>query len=120
MAVMVGAVLGFLSGLGIGGGSLLMLYLTLAVGMSQPEARGINLLFYLPCAGMAAAMRQKDGTVNRKRIRPAIAAGCVTAAVLGQFGAGADAGILRTCFGGLLVVTGLREVFYKKKEKMSS
>lgn len=115
MAVMVGAVLGFLSGLGIGGGSLLILYLTLAVGMSQMEARGINLLFYLPCAGIAAAMRWRDGTVNLKRIWPAIAAGCTMAAVLGLLGAGADSGILRKCFGGLLVVTGLREVFYRKR-----
>lgn len=119
MAVMVGAVLGFLSGLGIGGGSLLILYLTMAAGLSQEAARGINLLFYLPCAGIAAAQRLRDGTVEIKRIWPAIAAGCVTTAALTWWGAGAGSEVLRKCFGGLLVTTGLREVFYKEKKQSS-
>ena len=44
----IGAALGFLSGLGVGGGSLLLLWLTIVTGMEQSEARLINMMFFLP------------------------------------------------------------------------
>ena len=43
LAVLVGALTGVLSGFGIGGGSLLLLYLTLCAGMEQFAAGGVNL-----------------------------------------------------------------------------
>ena len=49
-AIVVGTLLGFLSGLGIGGGSLLVLWLTAVLSMEQRMAQGINLLFFLPAA----------------------------------------------------------------------
>ena len=41
VALIVGTLLGFLTGLGVGGGSLLILWLTLVLEMSQTAARGI-------------------------------------------------------------------------------
>lgn len=116
MGIMVGAVLGFLSGLGIGGGSLLILYLTLILGMDHSAARGINLLFFLPCACIASAMRWKEGSVDLKKIWPAIAAGCLGAAVCAWIGTRMDVEILKKWFGWLLLVTGVRELFYKKRQ----
>ena len=46
----VGLVSGVVSGMGIGGGSILILYLTLFAGMAQQQAQGINLLYFLPTA----------------------------------------------------------------------
>ena len=45
--LLVGTVLGFLTGLGIGGGSLLILWLTIVLGMDQQTARSINPDAYL-------------------------------------------------------------------------
>ena len=45
VSLLVGTVLGFLSGLGIGGGSLLILWLTMVLDMEQSAARFVNLLF---------------------------------------------------------------------------
>ena len=53
VSLIVGTALGFLSGLGVGGGSLLILWLTLVLGMEQGEARTVNLLFFLPAAAVA-------------------------------------------------------------------
>ena len=50
VCILVGTVLGFLSGMGIGGGSLLILWLTGVLAMEQRAAQGINLLFFLPAA----------------------------------------------------------------------
>lgn len=110
MAVMAGAVLGFLSGLGIGGGSLLILYLTMAAGVSQERARGINLLFFLPCAAIASLMRRKQW--NWKETFPAMAAGCAAAAVFTWVAGWADTQLLQKWFGVLLIATGVREICF--------
>ena len=46
----VGAATGVLSGFGIGGGTLLVLYLTAVGGIEQTIAGGINLLYFIGCA----------------------------------------------------------------------
>lgn len=112
-ALIVGTVLGFLSGLGIGGGSLLILWLTMVLGMDQAAARGINLLFFLPAAVTALAFRWKQGAVDWKTVLPATTAGAVAAALCSWLGSGMDTDLLKKIFGGLLLMTGLRELFYK-------
>ena len=54
--LVIGTVLGFLAGIGVGGGSLLVLWLTLVLGMEHPQARLINLLFFLPSAIVASGL----------------------------------------------------------------
>ncbi len=112
----VAVVLGFLAGLGVGGGSLLMLWLTLAAGMEYAQARTINLLFFLPCAAVSTFFHRGQGRVDLKKILPAILAGCGVAAVFALVGRHMDTGLLKKCFGGILLFTGIRELFYQKKE----
>ena len=109
----VGTVLGFLTGLGIGGGSLLILWLTMVIGMEQTMARGINLLFFLPSALIACCFRWKQGTLRFGRILPAILAGCIAAGVFSWIGLAVDTEVLKKAFGFLLIITGLRELTYK-------
>lgn len=111
----VAAILGFLAGLGVGGGSLLMLWLTFVVGLEYEQARIINLLFFLPSALIATLFHHKQGTVNIKKILPAIIAGCIFAALFSLIGTWIDTTLLKKCFGGLLLITGLRELFYRPR-----
>lgn len=113
--LIVGTALGFLAGLGIGGGSLLILWLTMVLGMDHTMARSINLLFFLPSALIACFFRWKQGCIDWKRILPAIACGCVSAAVFSWVGTQLDLTLLKKLFGGLLILTGLRELFYRPK-----
>lgn len=115
VALIVGAILGFLTGLGVGGGSLLILWLTMALGMEQQMARGINLLFFLPAALIACIFRMKQGCVKIRSILPAVITGCTAAAFCSWVGTQMDMEILKKLFGGLLIVTGLRELFYRPK-----
>ena len=82
----IAAILGFLAGLGVGGGSLLMLWLTAVVGIAYPEARTINLLFFLPSALIATLFHKKQGSVKLKKLLPAILTGCATAALFSFVG----------------------------------
>ena len=113
MKLLVGTVLGFLTGLGVGGGSLLILWLTLAMEMPQAEARGINLLFFLPAALIACCFRRKQGLLKLRKVFPAILAGIVAAAVFTLLGQNMDAALLKKTFGILLLFTGIRELLYK-------
>ena len=101
VALIVGTLLGFLTGLGVGGGSLLILWLTVVLSVPYPAARGINLLFFLPSACIACLFRWKQGVLDWKTVLPGILAGC------------AAAGILQKLFGILLILTGLRELLLK-------
>ena len=116
ICVLVGTVLGFLAGLGIGGGSLLILWLTAVLDMAYPDARFINLLFFLPAALLSSILRGTRSKPDWKHILPAALAGCVAALLLSRLGDGLDTQLLKKCFGVLLLITGLRELFYRPRK----
>ena len=116
VATIAGAVLGFLAGLGVGGGSLLMLWLTLVLGMPQATARSINLLFFIPTALISSFFRRKEGKLDYKKLLPAILLGTAAAAAMGLVSRQFDTGLLRKLFGGLLLLTGLRELLYRPRK----
>ena len=117
VAVVVGTVLGILSGLGTGGGSLLILWLRLVVGMEQSHARAINLLFFIPSAVIACLFRWKQGRLDIKKILPAIIAGSIVSAIFTVLSQNMDTGLLKKLFGILLLFTGARELLYRPKER---
>lgn len=115
MNLAAGVVLGFLTGLGLGGGSLLLLWLTGVLGMEPESARAINLLFFLPSAAIACCFRWKQGALKLGKIWPAILAGTAAAAVFSFLGQKLDTEVLKKGFGLLLLATGLREVMYRPR-----
>ena len=117
MAVLAGSALGFLAGLGIGGGSLLVLWLTIILGISYSVARGINLLFFIPTAVITCFFRWKQGAISLKNVLPAILCGCATAGAASFFRTGMDLSVLKKIFGALLIFTGIRELFYKPRQE---
>ena len=116
LTIFVGLVLGFFAGLGIGGGSLLILWLTLCVGTEPITARAINLMFFLTAAGSVSIFRLKNGDLQFKSILPAVVSGCIAAAIGSWFGTWIDQSVLKKIFGGLLLITGLREMFYRPRK----
>ena len=114
--IIVSAVLGFLSGLGVGGGNLLILWLTLVVQMPMDAARNINLLFFLPTALIASLFRWKKGKLQLKKVLPAILAGITAAGLFTWLSRYISSDTLRAPFGILLLVTGARELFYRPRK----
>lgn len=115
--IFVASIFGFLAGIGTGGGSLLILWLTMVRGVSPEQTRTTNLLFFLPSAVIATIINIKRENICIKKIVPAIIAGCIAAAVTSLLGKNLDTGILKKLFGGLLVFAGLREIAYKPKNQ---
>ena len=110
----VGAVTGILSGFGVGGGSLLILWLTLMEGIAQYTAAGINLLYFLCCAPAALVSHFRNHLVDKQVALWCALAGCITSP-LASFAAGViPVDWLRRLFGVLLLILGIKALFSKK------
>ena len=114
--LLVGLFCGVLSGLGIGGGSLLMVWMTAVGGLSQTVAKGINLLYFLPTALGALIFHKKNRLLQWRVLIPAAVAGSVTAAICAYVAGGMDTELLRRLFGLFLLPVGLRELCYRERK----
>lgn len=106
-----------LSALGMGGGGILLIYLTVYAGIPQLAAQGINLMFFIPIAVVAVTIHIKNKLVKWKIVWPCVLFG-LPGVFLGAWLAsyiGSD--ILRKIFGVFLLVVGFRELFPKKGQK---
>ena len=116
VAIAAGAACGVLSGFGIGGGSLLMVWMTAVLQMEQRTAQAINLLFFLPTASASLIFHVKSGQVAWKATVPAALAGLATAALSAWVATMIDAALLRKFFGVFLLFVGVSEIFRKPKK----
>ncbi len=117
VAILVGLITGIISGFGIGGGSLLILYLTAVMGTEQYAASGINLLYFLFCAPAALISHIRHKRVEGQAVLWCALAGIVTSAAAAFFASLIDTQLLRRLFGILLLYIGVRELFCRKTEK---
>ena len=116
LSVAIGIALGFLSGLGVGGGSLLILWLTLILQMEHQYARALNLLFFIITAAVVCIFRWRKGMLKWDIILPAAFMGCITAATFAAIGKILEGDLVRKLLGILFLATGLREVFYRPQK----
>ncbi len=111
----IGTLTGIISGFGIGGGSLLVLYLTAFGGIEQYQAGGINLLYFIGCApaSLIGHIRQKN--IDWRAFIWCAIAGVAVATPTSLLAAGIDTALLRRLFGGLLLYIGIKELLFSKK-----
>lgn len=114
--VIAGFLTGLLTGAGIGGGTLLMVWLTNFGGMALRQAQAVNLLYFLLTAPPALLGHRKNGLVERDLARKAAAAGVLAAAVTAFLTAGLEVALLKKAFGLFTCAVGLRELFCRKAE----
>lgn len=113
-AIFAGTLTGVLSGWGVGGGTLLLLYLTLVANVEQTAAQGINLLYFLPCSAAALVAHFKHGLVEKRCVLWAAGAGVLVSVGASFLATTLDTALLRKLFGGFLLAVGLVELFRRK------
>ena len=116
ISLLAGAVTGVLSGFGIGGGSLLMVWMTAVLAMEQKAAQGINLLYFLPTALGSLYYHKKNGYLKKEAIRSAILPGVALAVAGAVAAAFVDTQLLRKAFGLYLLWAGVSVLWPKKKK----
>jgi len=120
LLILIGAAAGVISGMGIGGGVILIPALVFIMGMNQHAAQGINLLYFLPTAIVALVLHFKAKRVQRDILLPIILPG-LGGAILGAFLAmRMEPELLRRFFGAFLLYAGVMEFFKKPKKKQSN
>ncbi len=115
ISALAGLVTGVLSGFGIGGGTLLLIYMTAFAGVPQNVAQGVNLLYFLPTAATALPAHIKNGDIDKQAAVPASVAGLLGTALAAWIATALDVELLHRFFGGFLIVIGLRELFGKSE-----
>ena len=106
---------GIISAWGVGGGTLLLLVMTLFLGVEQRAAQGINLLFFLPTALSALICHARQGYLDKPALKAAIPF-AVPAALLGAWIATAvDVELLRKPFGIYLLLSGISLILPRRQ-----
>lgn len=102
---------GLLASLGVGGGMVLIIWLTAFSGMGQLEAQGINLIFFLPVALFSCILHGKNGLIKLRPLLPAIITGVMGAAAGAMLAHFAGSDFLGKCFSVFILIIGVREIF---------
>lgn len=118
--VLAGAGAGVLSGFGVGGGTLLLLWLTMVQGMGQLQAGGINLVYFAACALPALWGHLRRGLVDSSAALWSALAGAPACVAASLAASQLEVTLLRRAFGIFLLAVGLRELFSKTEPEESA
>lgn len=110
MMVAIGFLSGIISGMGIGGGTILIPALVFLEGMGQQEVQIINLIYFIPTALIALYFHNKNNLVEKKILKPIILTGFIGAVVGSFIATSLDGDILRKIFGVFLSIMGIVEI----------
>lgn len=102
---------GIISGMGIGGGTILIPALTMFLNVNQHVAQGVNLLYFIPTAAIALFIHKKNNVLELRLAVPIILFGVIGAALGAWIALKLDASLLRRLFGIFLFFMGSYEIY---------
>ncbi len=117
LTIITGFFSGIISGMGIGGGAILIPALIMLEDLSQQMAQGINLTYFIPTAIISLFVHIKNKNVE---LRTALIIGScgILGSLLGSFIAvSLSSDILRRIFGFFLLLVGFYEVYRGFRQK---
>lgn len=117
MIFIVALLTGLFASLGLGGGMILIIYLTVFNGTDQLEAQGINLLFFMPIATISLIIHTKNKLIDWKACVPSIVCGAVFAIAGTYLANSLGSSILTKMFAVFIFIIGLKELFSKHTNK---
>ena len=116
-ALLAGLLSGIIGAMGLGGGAVLIIYLSLFTETEQLKSQGINLLFFIPIALIAVIIYAIKKKIKWK-LTLKISLFGIIGTLAGWYIAGFLGGeIIKKLFGGLLLFLGAKELFFKEKNK---
>lgn len=107
---LIGFMSGILSGMGVGGGMLLIPAAIMFLGLGQHSAQSLNLFCFIPSAVCAIIVHIRKKNIDFKTALPLILTG-VPFSLLGAYiSTNLSASILSKCFGVFILIFGIREI----------
>lgn len=109
--ILIGLVSGIVSGTGMGGGTVLILLLTLIIGIEQHIAQATNLIFFIPTSIVAIIANWKNKLIDKKLAFIISACGIIGAVIGALISVRTDIKDLRTYFGIFLAIVAIFEIY---------
>ena len=113
--ILIGVVSGMVTAIGMGGGTVLILFLTLFLNVSQPVSQATNLIFYVPTAITAIFLNLKEKNIGLKVGINVLVFGIISAIIGAILANKINVVNLRKLFGVFLLAIAIHEIynFYK-------
>ena len=119
--ILTGLISGIVSGTGMGGGTILILCLSLFLGVDQKVAQATNLIFFIPTSIAAIYVNIKEKKIKFKVAKIIIFWGVIGAIIGAMIAQNMDTKLLKKSFGIFLAFIAVHEIYvifkmYKNKK----
>lgn len=111
LEILIGLISGIVSGTGMGGGTILILLLSIFVGTDQHVAQATNLVFFVPTAIAAILISLKKKKIDLKVGVVIIITGIVGATIGAIISSKMNVNLLRKIFGIFLIFIAIYEIY---------
>lgn len=116
LEIFTGLISGTVSGTGMGGGTILILILSVFMGIDQHIAQGANLIFFVPTSISAIITTFKEKLINWKVGIPVALSGIIGAIIGAKVSVNMDVNKLKKYFGIFLILITIYEIYSLAKE----
>lgn len=113
---LIGVVSGVFSGVGMGGGTILIFLLTTFAGIEQHIAQATNLIYFIPTAISAIIVNYREKNIDTKLAISVSIFGIIGAIIGAKFAVNTDVQKLRKLFGIFLAIIAIHEIYTLFKE----
>lgn len=125
LEIITGLVSGTVSGTGMGGGTILILILSVFIGVEQHTAQATNLVFFVPTSISAIITTIKEKLINWKVGIPVAISGIIGAILGAKISVNMEVDYLKKYFGFFLIMISIYEIYsliktYKKDRKINN
>lgn len=114
--ILIGMFSGIFSGVGMGGGTILIFLLTTCASLEQHIAQATNLIYFVPTAISAIIVNYRDKNIDTKLAKYISTFGIIGAIVGALVSINLDVQILRKIYGIFLAIIAIHEIYTLLKE----
>lgn len=116
LQVLIGMFSGIFSGVGMGGGTVLIFLLTSLTGMEQHIAQATNLIYFVPTAISAIIVNYREKNIDVKLASIISIFGAIGAVIGAKISVNIDVIKLKKLFGIFLAIIAIHEIYTLFKE----
>ena len=116
LEALIGFISGIVSGTGMGGGTILILCLSIFLGINQKTAQATNLIFFIPTSIAAIYINMKQKNINIKLAKQIIFWGIIGTIIGALIAQKINVTVLKKMFGIFLAIIAIHEIYLLIKE----
>lgn len=116
LETLIGFISGIVSGTGMGGGTILILCLSIFLEINQKTAQATNLIFFIPTSIAAIYINMKQKNINIKLAKQIIFWGIIGTIIGALIAQKINITVLKKMFGIFLTIIAIHEIYLLIKE----